>query len=64
MHVDDFIALEKHNQQQAATAAYSRVAGKHQVQEAAVVRNRNHTFLQERGNHFHSPFRPGRGKIK
>ncbi len=62
LHVDDFIALEKHNQQQAATAAYNRIAGKHSVPDAPDVRSRGHSFLQDRGNHFHSAFRPSRGK--
>lgn len=62
LHVDDFIALEKHNQQQ-ATVGYNRIAVKHQAADLlAVSRNRAHSFLQDRNSHFHSTFRPSRGE--
>jgi len=62
LHVDDFIALEKHNQQQAA-AGYNRLAVKHQGPDLlAAARNRSLGFLQDRTTHFHSPFRPSRGR--
>ncbi|XP_065211806.1 protein virilizer [Planococcus citri] len=69
LHVDDFIALEKHNQQ-AASTGYNRITGKHQISDiTGNVRNRTlHSFLQDRNNaaaavHFHSSFRPARGVL-
>lgn len=64
LHVDDFIALEKHNQQ-AATTGYNRIPGKHQVSDiTGNIRNRLHSFLQDRSSHFHSSFRTNRGEFE
>lgn len=66
LHVDDFIALEKHNQQ-TASAGYNRITNKHQISDiSGNIRNRLHSFLQDRTSaaaavHFHSSFRPTRG---